>query len=601
MSLARVFQSVNRFNDKLPFVALVIGLSFSLLLQGCGSDDSKDAEKPNKEARSGNDSKKTIEESSNLASSNLNSSSNHVPEFLPLSSKNPSTLPAENTQSNHEQTPSTRSNPFRQNGEHLPPLQGGTALGSVALGTAPKPSSLANADFAQVSFEEEEKSERMVPSIDTSQLSDPELLKHDPALWLQRKSNLAAEYSKEINVQAELQVWSEIDQAIKDKKIVLPWLETSVVLNKKNAQIKQTWNQKQRDAWKDFVGLENELMTLRSEANTMKRQKQSASTEYQKRLQVIQQKLQYQLVLLQIAAFDETHLAANIFEQAARSSYAQKKYSNALGLANKSFVIRQQILGYHPDTIEALRLCGKICEDSGKGKEATDYYFNAVNLARKVWGADHLKTAEVADQFGLFILNHFSRNSNPTADDFKFAKVWLEEAVRIRSKLLKKDNILYAISQRNLGRLQSVLANLKRSNPGLHRQAADLCYKAAYQALEKNNVSKVDWNNFLLEYSAVKASLGQNSAAEEMLGKVTASLQSVGGQEKLTASSAEIFYRWALTCLRQKQTERLSVGKQRLTVAKQLSPKDPRSNTDSFRRKVDGALARVAQIESEAR
>jgi len=602
MSLARVFPHVGCFTVSERLFALITCLFFGLVLQGCGSPEKKNTETSLTQKKLENQPKENSALVSAEASSNT--TGNHVPNFLPLAGQNPSPLSqsiADSLQNN--QVLSNRSNPFRQTPNGLPPLQSVNALGTTGHQSIPTPSGNDPKKIAQVNFQQEvdQNSQRMVPSVNPTNLSDEKLLDHDPAQWLKRKSDLAGKYSRELNAKAEYQVWSEIQEAIEQNRITLPWVKTTIVLNKKNAEKKIGWSAAEKDAWKGFLSLESELMKMRVNVNTLKRQGQSETESYQKQIQAISQKLQLQLALLQKVSFGDTYLAANVFEQASRASYAQKKYSNALGLAKQSFVIRQKVLGLHPDTVTVLQLCGKISEDFGRGKEAIDYYFNAVNLARKVWGPDHLTTALIADQFGLFILNHYSQKPNPTPEDFEFAKVWLEEAVRIRSKELEADNLLLAISQRNLGRLETVLADLKKTNPGLHRQSADLCYQAAYNALQKNSISEKDWNNFLLEFSAVKASLGQNAAAEQMLGQVAKNLQKPELQKSLTTSRADVFYRWAITCLRQKQPERINVGKQRLLQAKQLANTDSRSNTPTFFKRVDGALARVAEVERENR
>jgi tetratricopeptide (TPR) repeat protein len=117
--------------------------------------------------------------------------------------------------------------------------------------------------------------------------------------------------------------------------------------------------------------------------------------------------------------------------QKVRVLYEQRKYAEALPLAQRALESRRRILGgSHPQVRDALVWLGELYERTGELEKAVDLYRQAFAIAREVLGADHPDTADSAYDLGRLLASQ---------DDVAEAETLLLQSLEIRERIRGTD------------------------------------------------------------------------------------------------------------------------------------------------------------------
>lgn len=425
-------------------------------------------------------------------------------------------------------------------------------------------------------------------------LSNESLLQTSPDQWLQSQVKTAFEMRSAKSFSEEVKTWEQTINGLENRAGSGYWVTAGARMGLEVATRLSELDNVQLQDWDDFQKLDQEIGEEHARLKNQFRSGQLERTEFQQALLAPIQKCDQQQKIIESLFGQKTHLLANIAFRRAELLADREQYIAALVEAERSLMIRQMTIKVqHPDTLASLKLMGRLAEQAQKYDIARDCFSNAVSQANNVWGNDHLNYAEHANDLGVFYYGALGKRALSEVG-FADASHWLQTALHIRQTKLGENNLLTALSRRNLAQLKLAEAMSKdESSRMLELVAAEENFDKALPVFRTQATDQSMLAQVLIESATAKMLVGEYETAEKRLREVRDGELAEFNPSALSLTVEELDFRIAAACLKQISEEKEALGRALIAELVEKGKQGP-----SYRRIADRAHLLLTRYET---
>ena len=400
------------------------------------------------------------------------------------------------------------------------------------------------------------------------------LLESAPDQWLRTKIELAAKCREEKRYSDEVQVWEDITDGLSSRAGANYWVTAGARLSHEVSLKLAKMNRTELEKWDQFQTLEARIQKNRSDWALAHAKGELSEEQYVAKLASLVEDCNQQTTIVETLFGESSHLLGNVLYQRAELQADQGKFVSALMDAERSLKIRElSIQVQHPDTLKSLKLMGRLAQKAGRLDLANDCLSRALRQAEFVWGRSHLGYADHANDLGVFYY-WAKQNNAQIPNSYSDAGYWLTTARDIRRGELGEENLLTAMSERNIALLKMSQGVAEKNSDYLSE--ADAAFERAIPVFRSKSTDKVMLIQALIESASAKMLVKEFSSAESRLKEARNSELAEFRPELLPNSVAELELRTAIACLSQDDTKKKEEGESILNHILATEFSDPR-------------------------
>ncbi len=383
--------------------------------------------------------------------------------------------------------------------------------------------------------------------------------------WLNRQVSKAVAFRQAKNYSQENKVWSEMVQRLEKAVGAGYWVTAGARISQDLTGQLASFDREKLRSWDSFQALESRLINFKDETSNGIKTNQLNPTQRIAAVDAMISIVNQQEALVRELFGENSHLMSNLAYTKAEFLTAKGDHINGLIQAERSLNIRMvAIKVLHPDTLASYKLMAQIAQKAGKQSLAADCYVKAARQAEQVWGSDHLSFAVHANDAGVYFYSFGNSQTGVGQADFSKANYWLGRALQVRKTVLGNDQLLTALSHRNMAMAKMAEATSKpEAFQLLDLAAADSSMDQALQVIRrKSQDDPTMWVQVMTEAATIKMLRQQFGEAETLLLEALDSKIAKSNPAAMPISVPNLQVRAAVACIKQ------------LNVAKKNQAKD---------------------------